>query len=51
MGMVGGGEGLKEQREMTRKRLCRTNLVVGWGDQAGVRTEVHAVGVQTEGYK
>lgn len=50
MGMVGRG-GLKEQKGNDSKRLYRTNLAVGWGDQAAVRTEVHAVGVQTEGYK
>lgn len=46
MGMVGRGGPKKRAEEMTRE-LCKTNLVVGW-DQAGVRTEVHAVGVQTE---
>ena len=50
MGMVGRG-GLKEHRGNNSETMeNKPGSGVG-RDQAGVRTEVHAVGVQREGYK
>ena len=50
MGMVGQG-GLKEQRGNNSETMENKSGGGVGRDQAGVRTEVHAVGVQREGYK
>ena len=48
--MVGQG-GLKEQRGNNSETMENKSGGGVGRDQAGVRTEVHTVGVQREGYK